>query len=702
MAAIANGAVQSSGGNGSAVVVTPAWTAQQSTLATLAAQQGVLLDTFYRSGDVDDTASLNRAVASGSPILLGPRTYIINNFNTGSTTSFILRGIPGSSIIKRTSAAGSQFFYIGATFVYIDGVIFDMNRASVPSGQWGVYIKGWTSVSVSNSTFENNSGTVIGSCLNLINTGTGSGASYSIHDNQLTNCDWISLYAISASHGLIQNNYIHDNAGDGIYLQSNGPASSGNLITDVSVDNNTVERNTTGISVGGYSPQYSFTYTPATYIRVTNNRLIDNSIYCISLEGDYLSAVGNNCSQSSSSVTVYGGIDTLSRYALISDNTVTLSNVGWGIDIGGSVQNTVTNNVVTMSSGTAVNVGGNQNSVISHNHVIISGTATGISAAAVESGGGAVFPTMTSGLVIEENTIDITGTTASGIKLVDNVGGFSGSTPSIVRQNSFNVSGSGTSASQDIIWYGTATSAFFDGNLHNGSNRLFADPGGNGDVVFDNVYYGGYLVGSGSTNDVIAITPRAIDTYGYGQNVLWIMPTSGGSGYTSATTLTVSGTGGGSGWSGSVQIIGGVIVGIRTNTFGTYTGTITATATDSGGGTGAVFQIGTTPALPVNTVINYSSSSNHLLRRNGSYTTLVPGIPIEMQIGTMMQLRANSNNSWNVFSAAPATFAIGSLPACNSYSNGATINITGSTTSKWQARCNGTNWLWPDSSIVSG
>jgi hypothetical protein len=30
------------------------------------------------------------------------------------------------------------------------------------------------------------------------------------------------------------------------------------------------------------------------------------------------------------------------------------------------------------------------------------------------------------------------------------------------------------------------------------------------------------------------------------------------------------------------------------------------------------------------------------------------------------------------------------------------ITVTGSTTNKWQARCDGTNWKWPDGTTVSG
>src|SRR4051812_13508345 len=71
--------------------VTPTNAPTSIPLPTIASQQGILLDAFSVPGDIDDTASMTRAVAAGVPILLGPKTYTINNYSmAGSPSNFVL------------------------------------------------------------------------------------------------------------------------------------------------------------------------------------------------------------------------------------------------------------------------------------------------------------------------------------------------------------------------------------------------------------------------------------------------------------------------------------------------------------------------------------------------------------------------------------------------------------------------------------
>src|ERR1017187_4781775 len=75
-------ALQRVNASGATVTRTPA--PAGITLAKQASLAGVLVDRFKESGDTDDTASFTRAVAKGVPILLGARTYAVNNFSTGA------------------------------------------------------------------------------------------------------------------------------------------------------------------------------------------------------------------------------------------------------------------------------------------------------------------------------------------------------------------------------------------------------------------------------------------------------------------------------------------------------------------------------------------------------------------------------------------------------------------------------------------
>lgn len=663
--------------------------------------EGVPLDSYFQSGDADYTAAMNRAVAAGLPISLGSKTYVINDFSTGAISSFTLHGIPGASIIQRTHASSGTFFAIQATNVSIEGVTFDMNSGSVSANQWPVFMShGGQNVSIHHSTFKNNSGS-FGSCLALTSTGPSAGGSFDISDNEITNCTFNSLYLGSVAHGVVSRNYIHDVTSYGIWAGAASAASSTNYLTDVIIDSNRVLRSSlVGINVGGYAPPYSFVITPASHVLISNNTLQDNLQYGISVEADYISVVHNHINQSAGSVSVLGGIDTLSRFTIIEDNVVALQNVNFGIDCGGSVAATVRNNLVSMNQGAAINSGGNLNSVYSGNHLILTGTAIGITNYALEGSNGNIFPTVASGTSFIDNTFDMFGGSTGGIESFDNAGGYPNTSPMKIFGNHFN-GDSGVSPGQAIIWYGNAASLLISGNDFNGRTTQFADPITGNDVVFDNVFFGGTVQGISSTNPVRAIVTSLIETYGGGGSILYVTPSAGGSGYTSATVLSASSPC--SGWTGVPQIIGGVIVGVKTTAFGSScTGAPTVTASDTGGGTGATFTVGNAPQLPNGSRINYFSTQTHLLQRAAGVITLNYPLSIQMSSTTVVQLQTVFGGLfWSVIDYTIPSFVSGSLPSCGSTAAGAQILITGGASGKWSAQCNGTNWLYPDGSTAS-
>lgn len=677
------------------------------TTAQFAAQQGVLLDAFHVAGDADDTASLTRAVAAGVPILLGPRTYTINNFSTGNVANFTLIGVPGKSIIQRTSASGSQFFDIAAATVFIDGVTFDMNSANVTANQWGVYLdRGGQKVTVTHCIFENNSGTV-GDGFSLLSTGPAAGGSFNFSDNEVSGNTNAGARFGSVSHGVVSRNYVHDNGAVGISVTAYQTASSTNYATDVIVSDNRVARQVLGIIVGGWPSPFVFGSPPVVSVKVTGNELLDNATYGISGGGDYLDVSGNQVSQSAPGVSVFGGIDLLARYSKVSDNVVALSGSSWGIDVGGSVQMTVQGNHIAATSGIALNAGGNQNSLVSNNHLILSATAAGINVANVESSGaaGGTFPTLSSGSAYNGNTIDLGGPSDLGIVVQDNAGAGTGASANLIIGNHF-IPCPTCSASQAITWNGPQAAVRISGNDWGGTNVKYLDPNGSGDDVFDLVYFGGTLAGVSSTTTIRSIVPRNVENYSSGQSILYVNPTSPGSGYTSATTLTANGSTGGSGWVGVPMIWQGQIIGVETTAVGSgYTGTVTVTASDSGGGSGAVLVAGLNPRLPITGEIKYQGATTTVLQKSGGAIGLNVGGPLQIsnQVAVALQAGANGSGlSWDVASYTLPTFAVGSLPACNGTSNGARVNVTGSTTGKWQAQCNGASWLWPDGTAVSG
>jgi hypothetical protein len=232
------------------------------TLGQIAAQQGVLLDTFKLSTDADDTPSLTRAVAAGVPILLGPRTYSVHDFNAGAPSTFIMRCIPGVSVIQRVSASGSDFFFSAAATSYIDGCTFDMNSGTVAANQWGVRFSqsNGQKIIINNSVFKNNSGT-LGTCIAILGTGPAEGGFFSFTGNEVTNCTTLSAaYFASCYNGTIDHNNFHDNqlAQSGIDITAFTAATSSNYATNISVTNNKAWNNINGIYIGGIGVPYNF------------------------------------------------------------------------------------------------------------------------------------------------------------------------------------------------------------------------------------------------------------------------------------------------------------------------------------------------------------------------------------------------------------------------------------------------------------
>lgn len=696
------------GGNVASSTVTPTGATTAIALADVAAQQGVLLDSFKQVGDADDTASFTRAVAAGVPILCSAKTYHVHDFDTGAVSNFVLHGVQGC-VIQRNAATNptGTFFAINATNVDIDGVTFDMNSGSVSANQWGVRLPhGGQTISVRHSIFENNNGG-IGSCFIIASTGPGAGGSFNFSDNEVTNCTLQAVYIASASNGVISRNYIHDVSSFGIFIASSGAASGTNYSADILVDSNKVYRSTaSGISVGSIAAPFTFGTPSAVRVVVSNNILQDHSAYGISLECDYCDAIGNYISRSSPSYSVIGAIDTLERYGKIENNTIVFSGVGFAIDIGGSEAMLVQGNVVTMDQGSAFNTGGNLHSVIRGNIANLSGTAIGIGNLAVETtGGGSPFPNVSSATVFENNVFNMSGSSTQGIAIYDNAGGSVGATANIIRGNQFNVSGGGSNPAQDIYWRGGPHSLIIDNNVHNGTRLFFQDPLGNGDLIFDWVALGGVIQGvaSGTQPNIRAIMSRDQETYSAGGSVLWITPSAGGSGYTAATTIVISGTGC-SGATASPQINSGVIIGVRVTASGSgCSGTVTASATDTGGGTGATFTVGTVPVMPDDALLSYLPVGTRLIQKTGSLMALQPSVPIQVAGNSgIVTLQANYGGAfWNIVNYVTTTFAVGSLPTCDATANGAYTRVTGSASSKWEARCDGTNWLWPDGTVAS-
>ncbi len=662
-------------------------------LATIAQQQGVLLDTFKMVGDADDTASLNRACSAGVPILLGPRTYTINNYSC-SASRFLLRGIPGLSTVQRTSASGSQAFNISSSLIFIDGVIFDFNKASVTASQWGLFMgAGGQSVYVGHSTLKNNSGT-LGGCLQLFGTGPAAGGSFTLEDDEITGCGGSPAYIGSVTNGRIHGLYTHDNSGPGIYIGSYGTASSTNYASNILFDHNRSLRNAgTGAQIGGLGAPYVYGTPQAINVTSEANLYQDNAPYQLTLQADHSRSIGDQFPQGSA--TVFGAIDCNARYVQIDSADINLTGASYGVDCGGAIEATVRNSNISMNSGTLLDLGGTQNSTGEQNKLYASGTAYAAVIYAIETdGSGVPFPTLQTNLTLQNNDVFLYGSSAKGFNLIDDPGGASGVGPTKIVSNHFYGS-NGAGSSYDITYIGSSASVVFANNDHNGVHWEYINPNGNGDIIFDEVY--DEVRTYSNTTNIRSVLNVFASNFGSGGSILYVEPTAGGSGYTSATTLSASG-GSGSGWTGTPMISQGVIIGVRTKTSGSgYSGTITVTASDSGGGSGATFSVGNVGRVSQSKKMTVYSGGGQLLQSSGGYLGLLPATPILIGPATQILLEAGlGGTSWTVNGFTPGAYASSALPTCNATSSGAQTIVTGSASGKWQARCNGTNWIYPD------
>lgn len=708
-----NGYIDTSGNictnasSGSSVTPTGAPTAIP--LPTLASQQGVLLDAFKVAGDPDDTASMTRAVAAGVPILLGPKTYTINNFSSGgSASNFTLIGVRGKSIIQRTSASGSNFFTVGSATISIDGVTFDSNKAVVTANQWGVlFSAGGQTINISNSIFKNNSGS-LGSCLALLSTGPGAGGSFKIDKSEITGCTFNPLYLASVAHGVVSNNYIHDNTTTGGIVQANGAASSTNYSTDIVFAANRVYNNTgTGLALGSFAPPYVYGTPAATFISiVAGNVFQDNGGYQLGfVNTQQVLLDSNQFVQSTSSVSTSGGIDCNSQYFMIQNNNVSMPSASYGIDCGGATEPNIRNNTVTMGArGAAIDVGGAQNGAVSNNHISVAGTAAAVIIFDVETDGNLVpFPYHVSNVNVQNNDILLSGASSVGIQTYDDAGAISGSLPINVFGNRF-VGTGGANSPQDVNFFSSGTGILIQGNTHNGLSTVPIALNGSTDYVFDNVYDG--FSGDATTGAVRSIVNGYIGTYNAGTKILYVTPTAGGTGYTAATTLTPSG---GCTWTGSALISSGVIIGVRTTFVGaTCSSGTTIAAADSGGGSGATFAVSVTPTLSSRKILQYKGSAGNVVALSGGAIGISGAIsPIMVQNGYYLNLVGNGGGTGWVLSAPPpqSTFTSLNIPTCSATYNGVWSLVTDALTPVYGGTlvgggavrapvvCNSTNWL---------
>ncbi len=532
----------------------------------------------------DDTGVFTKAIQSGIPFRLGPKTYIINgSWSSGQIPFVIFSGYAGvSRLLRMAGGASGAWIGLEATLVDVRGVVFDANRSQVQANTWNVLID--TSVSsatLQSCAFRNNAG-ALGRGLAIIGSGSvGNATTYNIGDCEFSGNSSDGCAVFQASGVTITQCRAFANGGSGINVGVTGTPSSTNINQGLLVKGNRLFDNTVdGINIGTINPSgssppiYTLALPSLSGGAILDNLVWANGSYGIQAYGDYLDISGNQIDQQAQAA---GGIVMTARHSRVSRNVLNVTGAYIGVDTGGCIDCSVSGNIV-YGAQVGINPGGCQSVTVDGNRVV--DCMTGMSVYDVETdGNGIAFPAAVSVLAIEGNTV-LVADTGVGISILDGGAGIA------VVGNRFVSNGNIASPNQALML--RSGGVLLHDNTWNGVNRTSLNTNAANLLVVADVFDSVELPESGALIDSVA--PYSVIAFS-GQ-VSFINVTTSGTGYTHAV-VTI--TGAGSGAAATVMLSDGMVVGFRVTADGTgYVQSSTSCViVGDGAGATAVVVVGT-------------------------------------------------------------------------------------------------------------
>ena len=175
-------------------------------------------------GETDDTPAFDLAVASGKPVRLGAKTYVLNGQWTVNRAALLL-GIPGATVLKRERQAGGAWISAGGPSFGAIGVIFD--AGSIAGDSWGVLVgPGCEQTLFEDCAFLNARGPSLG-CGLVIQARDGTTGSPSRHVVRHCEAAGNAVHGIwvqAACGAVLEGCLAHDNGAYGLCLDFNDPA----------------------------------------------------------------------------------------------------------------------------------------------------------------------------------------------------------------------------------------------------------------------------------------------------------------------------------------------------------------------------------------------------------------------------------------------------------------------------------------------
>ena len=552
--------------------------------------EAVTPEAFGAVGDgvADDSPALDRAIATGRPVRLAPRTYAVRGGWT-VTRDAVLLGAHASTLrripVPGTPATGAFINLVGPSFTAV-GVTFD--GAGVPGDSWGVLVgPACTRTVFDGCGFTGAVGSSLGSGL-VIQARDGIEGATPTSRHQVLRCEaWSNqvhgIWVQAAAGALIEGCLAHGNGAYGIALDFNDPAFA-QIARHGRVLGNLAWGNSRGISVGNYNetnlepPRWGNGNPDAVDVLVAGNVCYGNSAYGIAVSGRGMQVVGNQLAGNGSGV-----LANCSASRVVGNLISAAGAAGpsyFGIDSGGSIDGDVSDNFIG-GCAVGINPGGSSNLRVAGNQLL--GNGWGITVYNVETDGhGGNFGIACTGLLIEGNRIVLGGGSGGGVLLLDAPAGVQ------VARNAF-FPGPGGTTPQALNAHTDAL--LMGGNTWNNQASLIVNPslvGALQQLQVPDMLDGVMITAAPSGIDGMEGQHQAV----MAGRVAFIKVTAGGYNFTQAA-VAISGDGHGA--LATAYVRDGAIVGITVTNGGSGYTAAAAVVTGDGLGALAVASVG----LPV-------------------------------------------------------------------------------------------------------
>lgn len=503
---------------------------------------------------IDDTSALQAFLNScdGNVGRLRAGTYRVTAL-TGVSNCLLQGKGMGRTVIRRINATAgndSILTFSGKSGFVVQGITFDGNKANQASAAHGLLIFNCSNYEITDceSTGNKSVSSGFGSGIVIASDGNyAAGTTSRVLRNKCNSNDGAGIL-VSVAHGIdIVGNECRLNAQGGIDIQAYTYPPVVDANGDILVDGNQCLNNTgAGITVSGgwiggtqSKPIFGVTSPVCERIRVVNNRCDGNTLYGIAYQGaDGLAA--NNTLRGNGTGGVGGGMLFNAWNSVAADN-VFYDNSYYGIDAGGSANCLIKGNKFRLTGFTSgagcncLNIGGSVDVTVENNSFEDNGSVGNgvmITVLLNEGDGATPFDQVANGAYIENNKFSL----KSGQLAVWVQGGIAN-----VKVAGNRCRG-GTAGDQYHLEFG--------GNcrVHDNNNAIPSIASAATLIIPDEVSGPIYVTG---TTGITGI--QTYSSNGFAGKVSTIIPSSPGSGYTSAPTVTLIG-GGGVGATATAQI----------------------------------------------------------------------------------------------------------------------------------------------------